>query len=74
MISVVDRDHFDADPNLTFHFDADPDPDPTPSFKQVGKNRTLFGILLTAVPVYEYCIILLVILKDVVILNIWTEY
>ncbi len=44
MISVVDRDRFDTDP--------DPDPDPTPSFKQVGKNRKLFRILLTAEPVY----------------------
>ncbi len=34
MISVVDRDRFDADP--------DPDPDPIPSFQHVGKNRTLY--------------------------------
>ena len=39
-------------PDLTFHLDADPDPDPTPGFKQVGKNRKLFGILLTAETVY----------------------
>ncbi len=28
-ISVADGHRFDADPDLTFHFDGDPDPDLT---------------------------------------------
>jgi hypothetical protein len=38
----VDQHRFNADPDLTFHFDADPDPDPTPSFTHVRKSELIF--------------------------------
>jgi hypothetical protein len=34
----VDPYRFDADPDLTFHFDAEPDPDPFLNFTHVKKS------------------------------------
>jgi hypothetical protein len=51
----VDRNRFDADPDLTSHLkddrDPDPEPDPNLSFKYVVKSE-FFLLLFTAVPVY----------------------
>ncbi len=52
-ISAVDWQRFDADPDLTLHFDADlvpdPDSDPTLSFTHVGKS---YFFIFTAIHVY----------------------
>ncbi len=42
---VVDRHHFDPDPDPTFHFDADPDLDPTPSFTYVRKSEIFWTFI-----------------------------
>ncbi len=53
---VVDRHHFDADPDPTYHFVADPDPDPvhTSSFTHVFGKSVFLLILFTAVPVDDF--------------------
>ncbi len=48
---VVDRHRFDADPDLTFHFDANPDTDPTPNFTHIGKLEIFLDFIAVAVSV-----------------------
>ncbi len=65
---VVDRHHFDPDPDPTLHFDADPDLDPTPSFTYVRKSEIFWTFIHSSASLQ--CFIFLTIVIDVIIFNI----
>jgi hypothetical protein len=54
----VDQYRFDADPDVTFHFDAnpapdlDPDPDPTRSLHTSESQNFFWRLLFTGEPFY----------------------